>query len=49
MVLYLVKNNVPFDLAASLSADDLLLWSIVMGRFDGAEFDFERMRWKERR
>jgi hypothetical protein len=48
MVLYLVKHGVPFDLAASLPAEDLLVWSVIMGRFEGSEFDFDTMRWKAR-
>ncbi len=37
----------PFDVAFSLAAEDRLAWVVALGRFDGREFDFAAMRWKE--
>ena len=47
LVLWLVKNGVDLDVAASLPPDDRLAWAIICGRFEGIEFDFARMAWKE--
>ncbi|WP_158554648.1 hypothetical protein [Methylovirgula sp. 4M-Z18] len=45
---YLVKNNVPFDVAMSFSDADLLAWNVILHELDGASFDWETMRWRKR-
>jgi hypothetical protein len=45
--LYLVRNGVPFDVAFSLPADERLAWVVVMGRFDGFDYDWSAQRWKK--
>lgn len=46
--LWLVKNNVPFDVAFSLPPDERLAWMVIFGRFDGGEFDWSTGSWKKR-
>jgi hypothetical protein len=38
---------VPFDVAFSLDYDDALAYGIVFGEFEGHEWDFNAMAWKE--
>jgi hypothetical protein len=45
--LYLVRNGVPFDVAFSLPVDERLAWVVVMGRFDGFDYDWGARRWKK--
>jgi hypothetical protein len=45
--LYLVKNNVPFDVAMSLEEHETMAYAIVFGTFDGGEWDWAAMRWKK--
>jgi hypothetical protein len=47
--LWLVKNGVPFDVAFSLDETDRLAYAIILGKFEGGEWDFSRMRWAERK
>ena len=47
--LFLVRNGVPFDVAFSLPPDDRLAWVVALGTIDGREFDWQNLRWKERR
>lgn len=44
-ILFLAAHGVPFDVAGSLSEDDLLAWSIIVGENEGGVFDFARMEW----
>ena len=44
---FLVKNNVPFDVAMAFDAVDLLTWNVMLRELDGASFDWENMRWRK--
>ncbi|WP_435018495.1 hypothetical protein TA3x_000469 [Tundrisphaera sp. TA3] len=44
--LYLVKNNVDFDVAFSLEDHQVTAWAIIFGRMDGGEWDWASMSWK---
>lgn len=46
--LWLVHNNVPFDLAFQLDPITRAAFAIVFSTFQGAEFDWDRMRFKPR-
>jgi hypothetical protein len=43
--LYLVKNGVPFDVAFSLAEDERVAWIVIMGRFNGLNYDWAERRW----
>jgi len=45
--LWLVRQNVPFDVAFQLDDVTRAAWCIVMSEFEGAKFDWDRMTWKE--
>jgi hypothetical protein len=47
--LFLVKRNVPFDIAFSLPDEERLAWIIILGEQEGRKFDFNTMRWTHRR
>jgi hypothetical protein len=35
--------------AFSISPEERLAWTIIIGRFEGQDFDFNAGRWKERK
>lgn len=43
--LYLVRNGVPFDVAFTLPPDERAAWVVVMGQFDGLQFDWRDHSW----
>jgi hypothetical protein len=45
--LWLVKNNVDFDVAFSLPPLEVAAWAIIFGQFEGGVFDFSSMRWQK--
>lgn len=45
MCLWLVKNGVPYDVAFSLNEIDRLAHMILLGSFEGNEWDWNRMMW----
>jgi hypothetical protein len=36
---------VPFDVAFSLAPVERLAWVVVMGRFDGLDYDWQERQW----
>lgn len=48
MMLGLVKNGVPFEIAEDLDGPELLAWTIIMGECEGGEWDWSRMEWKKK-
>ena len=46
MCLWLVKNGVPYDLAFNLDDRELLAHVIVMGGFEGCNWDWNAMSWE---
>lgn len=44
--LYLVKNNVPFDVAMSLEEHEAMAYAIVFGTLDGGRWNWSAMRWE---
>jgi hypothetical protein len=44
--LYLVRNGVPFDVAFSLPCVERAAWVLVMGRFDGLDYDWQARQWQ---
>ncbi len=46
-MLYLVKNGIPFDVAASLDDEERLAWSVIFGEFEGGHFEWETLSWKK--
>ncbi len=44
---YLVKNNVPFDVAMSFDTANLLAWNVILNELDGASFDWEILKWRK--
>ncbi len=46
--MWLVKNNVPIDVALQMSDDMRTALSIMFSEFEGAEFDIEAFVFKER-
>lgn len=47
--LWLVCNGIPFDVAFSLPDLERTAFSIVFSEFEGNEFDFNAMSFKERK
>jgi hypothetical protein len=45
----LVKHGVPWDVAWGMSPARRLATLVVSGELDGGEFDWDRLRWKERK
>ena len=45
--LWLVKNNVPFDVAFSLRPKMRMAWSIIISEFDGSKFNWDQMRFED--
>jgi hypothetical protein len=43
--LYLVRNGVPFDVAFSLPPGERAAWVVVMGRFDGLDYNWQDKQW----
>jgi hypothetical protein len=43
--LFLVKHNIPFDVAFSLDAEMRAAWVIRMSSFEGNEFDWVTGTW----
>ena len=48
MSLWLVKCGVPYDVAFSLNDTDKLAYTIIMGQFEGNEWDWSRMHWVDK-
>ncbi|MGN6536411.1 MAG: hypothetical protein ACTHKQ_11870 [Mesorhizobium sp.] len=49
MTLYLVKNNVPFDVAFSLGPAEKLAYVVVIGEMDsGKRFNWATRTWVKR-
>lgn len=46
--LYLVRNNVPFDVAFSLDSVTARGWSMSFAKMDGHEWDWDQGDWKKR-
>jgi hypothetical protein len=44
----LTYHGVPYDVAFSLPELDVQAYGIIFGEFEGNEFDFNRMTWKEK-
>jgi hypothetical protein len=44
--LELVFNNVPYDVAFSLTGSQLLAYGVILGQSKGGQFDWSRMRWQ---
>ncbi len=44
--LWLVRNNVPVDMAFALDDVTRAAWCIIFSEFEGRSFDVDRMRWK---
>lgn len=44
-----MSKNVPYDVAMSIPDEECLAYMVIMAGFDGGEFDWDRMRWKERK
>jgi hypothetical protein len=44
-----VKNGVPYDKAFTLPIEDVASYGIIFGEFEGRKFDWNRMRWEERK
>jgi hypothetical protein len=47
--MWLIRNGVAEDLAWSLGRAERLARVVVFAEFEGAEFDWRRMAWKERK
>ena len=47
MALWLVRNNVPFDVALSLYPEEAFAWSVIFSEFEGREFNWNTMTWKK--
>jgi hypothetical protein len=43
-----IRNNVPFDMAWELDQAELLAYTVVFAAFDGQEFDWVRMEFKQK-
>jgi len=48
MRLYLVKNGVPFDVAFGWPEDWALGAYVILGEFEGGEFDWREMKWAKK-
>lgn len=46
--LWLVKNGIPFDVAFALGDIERAAFAIIFSEQEGAEFDFNTMRFKDR-
>jgi hypothetical protein len=46
--LALVQQNVPFDVAFSLTNNQRKAWLIAIGENEGGEFDWARFKFRER-
>jgi hypothetical protein len=44
-----VKNGVPYEVAAALSPARRLAYVVIAGELDGGEFDWDGLRWREKR
>ena len=44
---FLVKNNVPFDVAMAFDEADLLAWNVILKELEGASFDWDIMKWRK--
>jgi len=42
--MWLVKNGVPFDVAFGADDEFRLAMTVVMGQFEGLDFDWNRMQ-----
>jgi hypothetical protein len=43
--LFLVRHGVPFDVAFSLPQADRAAWVVVMGRFEGLDYNWTDGSW----
>jgi len=48
MSMFLVKNNVPFDVAFSLGPAEKIAYCVAMGEIEGNSFDWETMSWRKK-
>jgi len=46
--LWLVKNGVPYDVAFGMNDEMRVAHVIVLGEYEGNDWDYNAMRWKER-
>jgi hypothetical protein len=46
--LWLVKSGVPYDVAFSLLPEERFAYVVVMAKFEGSSFNWERMAWEQR-
>jgi hypothetical protein len=46
--LWLVKNGIPYDIAASLDFVEAKAWAIIFGTFEGGSYDWRSDRWNKR-
>ena len=47
--LWLVRNNVPFDVAFSLDPETRFAYAVILARFEGSDYDFATNKWKPRK
>ncbi len=48
-MLWLVKNGVPWHIAESLPPEERIAYAVVMGTFEGGNFDWDTLTWDRRR
>jgi hypothetical protein len=46
--LWLTKLGVPFDHAITLDTETRLAYGVILARFEGRQFDWQRMQFKEK-
>jgi len=47
--MWLIRHGVAEDVAMNLDPIERLARCVVFGEFEGAEFDWRRLRWKEKK
>lgn len=47
--MWLIRNGVNEETAWEMSAVERLARCVVFGEFEGGEFDWRRLRWKEKK
>ncbi len=45
---FLVKHNVPFDVALSMDDNTVKAWVIMLGEYEGGVFDWDMDEWSRR-
>lgn len=48
MTAFLIKNGIPFDVAAELDDGSALAFMIAFGEMEGNQWDWNAMSWRER-